>query len=717
MKTKFAKFFILNFLIAIIPYIKISAQAKEWIVFDTLNSQLPDDYVSSIVFDKNNVKWIGTDAGIISIDGNNWTLYDSANGDLPNDNIYSIAVDQNNNIWAGTDHGLAKFDGSRWTNYNTSNSLIPYDTLVYIAIDNTNNLWIGTDNFGLIKFDGSTWTSYTIDNSNIPDNSVWTINFNSGKILLGTDYGFTSFDGTSTWTDINSDNSNLPNDEVLSLGIDKNNIKWFGTDSGLVKLSGIQMVSYFTTNSQLPGNVINFINVDDSYNKWFCTDGGIAEYNNSSWSIFDTLNSGLPSNFTTCTKIDNQGNQWIATDAGLAVYRAGGVIGIDNPDKLPPVPDSLKLTENDCYLKLSWNSNPDTNIFNRIYRSTSSGGNYTLIADSIYDTVYYDINVQPNVTYYYVVSAVSDINKKESSYSKEVFGKAIRGGLAPLPPDSVNIEEVSDELYLSWQYDIRDSNTFFKIYRSTISGKNYSLIADSLYDNEYDDTTVVAGTTYYYVFTTTNEIVKKESGFSKEVSGKLNSAPEPPIPPDSLVLTTNKNKIILNWKYEVNPNIIFRVYRSDQSGINYSMLQDSIITLTYSDTNLIPQKIYYYVIRAFDKTSQLESSNSNEVSGGINVSDVQNQEASNNNIINTNSFFLNPFLIIKIESGNFDNNEIKLNLYDIFGRAVYTETKVLNTEQNETEFQINFSYFSSGVYFYTLESGTNSETGKIEILK
>jgi len=175
-------FLVLNFLFA---------QNPEWVVYNTSNSGLPDNFVRSIAVDPQGNKWIGTlEGGLAKFDGANWTVYNRSNSGLPSDSIEIIAIDGLGNTWIGTEgRGLAKFDGTNWTVYNTSNSGLPSYYVRAIAIDSYGNNWFGTV-VGLAKFDGLNWTVYNRSNSGLPDDYVRAIAIDSyGNKWIGTDVG------------------------------------------------------------------------------------------------------------------------------------------------------------------------------------------------------------------------------------------------------------------------------------------------------------------------------------------------------------------------------------------------------------------------------------------------------------------------------------------------------------------------------------------------
>jgi ligand-binding sensor domain-containing protein len=200
--------------------------------------------------------WIGTYLGLAKFNGTIFSIYNSSNSNLPSDFIFSILIDDSNNKWIGTSEGLAKFDGSSWTVFNTANSGLPYNSIRSLALDTFGRLWIGL--YGaLVKFDGSTWTVYDESNSNIPLNlgvtSIDTDAYNS--VWMGTVFGgLADFNGIDYWTVYNEFNSNLPNNDVNAVLIDANNNKWIGTGNGLAVFNegGVVITHIDNKNSALP---------------------------------------------------------------------------------------------------------------------------------------------------------------------------------------------------------------------------------------------------------------------------------------------------------------------------------------------------------------------------------------------------------------------------------------------------------------------------------
>ncbi len=177
---------------------------------------------------------------------------------------------------------------------------------------------------------------------------------------------------------------------------------------------------------------------------------------------------------------------------------------------LPP----LDLEANaDLFLnELEWRHSFDPALdYYNIYRSTTSGGPYTLLTDTV-QAQYEDDGLTANVTYYYVVTTVND-GEEESVYSNEA--SATPYGI-PDPPQNVSASAGSSSVTLYWNSSNDNRVSGYGIYRSTVSGGPYQQ-RGSTQDNNYTDTNVVSGTTYYYVVVCIYD-GQEESDYSLEVS-------------------------------------------------------------------------------------------------------------------------------------------------------------------------------------------------------
>ncbi len=107
-------------------------------------------------------------------------------------------------------------------------------------------------------------------------------------------------------------------------------------------------------------------------------------------------------------------------------------------DTLPPeAPINLSATAGDAVVDLNWGDSfePDFAGY-RVYRSTTSGSGYSLVANGLTSSDYSDTSVVNGTTYYYVVTA-ADASGNESADSSEVSA-------APTGPIVLSFNPVAD---------------------------------------------------------------------------------------------------------------------------------------------------------------------------------------------------------------------------------------------------------------------------------
>jgi len=90
--------------------------------FDVPNFQNKNQYINSIAIDRVGRKWLATEnGGVWMIDTNGkWFCYDTSTEEyMPSNKIRAIVVDEDDIKWVGTDKGLiSTIDGKQWTLYD-----------------------------------------------------------------------------------------------------------------------------------------------------------------------------------------------------------------------------------------------------------------------------------------------------------------------------------------------------------------------------------------------------------------------------------------------------------------------------------------------------------------------------------------------------------------------------------------------------------------------
>ena len=103
---------------------------------------------------------------------------------------------------------------------------------------------------------------------------------------------------TSIWVDYNHSNSSIGYDYLNCIVVDKNNVKWIGTEGvGLIKFDDKNFTVYSPPIFPIPSGLVTSIDIDDNNIKWIGTYGGVARFDDYSWQVFRQWNSPLPSDY------------------------------------------------------------------------------------------------------------------------------------------------------------------------------------------------------------------------------------------------------------------------------------------------------------------------------------------------------------------------------------------------------------------------------------
>ena len=243
---------------------------------------LDNRVINDFVIDKNNIKWIFTNNGVIKSDQETWSVPVSLSGLY----VKTGRIDADNNLWLVTDTQLIKY-------MPANNSIVRFkvegllDSFIStICIDDNNVKWIGNMT-GISKLDKdwSTIPFHDVDSlsegpyitiSDIQqdkNNNIWVSYYSPGNVCVS------SFNGTK-WQ---RHYSNIFV-AVNSLAVDSNNYIWAANDrTGLLYFNGINWVEAPSTNS-LPGSWWSQeVVIDKKNNKWAGTYQCIAKYDGKSY--------------------------------------------------------------------------------------------------------------------------------------------------------------------------------------------------------------------------------------------------------------------------------------------------------------------------------------------------------------------------------------------------------------------------------------------------
>ena len=132
------------------------------------------------------------------------TVWNSKNSNLPNNMNDHITIDKRGIIWLTADNMLVKFDGKSFTKVEPKNEALQKPLDVYtIASDNKNRKWLyGNSKF--LSFDDKSWTLYDQKITGIKETSHIIFNDKSNELFFCSGRGLTIYKN-DTWTYFNKD--------------------------------------------------------------------------------------------------------------------------------------------------------------------------------------------------------------------------------------------------------------------------------------------------------------------------------------------------------------------------------------------------------------------------------------------------------------------------------------------------------------------------------
>ena len=253
-------------------------------------------------------------------------------------------------------------------------------------------------------------------------------------------------------------------------------------------------------------------------------------------------------------------------------------------------PSAVSVSASDMQsLSVSWSAVEGANGY-EVYRSSSSGSGYTLVANlSGGEVQYRDTGLTIESTYYYQVRAY-----------RTAAGKTVYSGYSSVGSGTVKLSQVTglyvqmtkyNTLQLSWNAS-GDAKTY-EVYYSTSPDSGYKR-ATSTKKTTYKFTKAKCGQTYYFKVRTYEKIgkVKYYSDYCAAVSGRTVLTGTPTV----YVSKTKYNSVTIKWS-KVPSTKKYEIYYSTSPDGEYTLLKSQGGT-SYTHKNLTTGVTYYYKVRA-----------------------------------------------------------------------------------------------------------------------
>jgi sugar lactone lactonase YvrE/pimeloyl-ACP methyl ester carboxylesterase len=253
---------------------------KSWVSY-TANNGLGNSWVSGIAGASDDKVYVATNSGGLTVfDGANRKTYNTDNSKIPSNYLTSVVVDKQNRVWIGTlGFGVARLENDQWANFSLVNNFANA-----LTMDSANNVWVAT-NDGAMSFDGKMWATTNMT-SGLASNRVSTLaTAPDGKIWFGTDNGVSVYDGKLFHTYKKSDG--LGDNVVRAIAVDATRT-WVGTARGLSVLENGKWKTYTRADGLLDDDILALA-IDARGNVWVGTARGLSIFGGAKLQLNATL--------------------------------------------------------------------------------------------------------------------------------------------------------------------------------------------------------------------------------------------------------------------------------------------------------------------------------------------------------------------------------------------------------------------------------------------
>ncbi len=308
--------------------------------------------INCLVPDERNVLWIGTDNGILRLDGGSVTPV--AAEEVGRARALAMVKDHDGNVWIGTSDGLVRIDSRGAVSLEKRD---PSSAVTALFEDRERNLWIGNTN-GIERWRDGVFTSFaSVDPilsggvgpvfsdardrvwfapatgglfwlrdhrvgavPSLRDDVIYSIAEDADGVVVGRQRGGITRVHPSDDTFLTesfTERDGLPQNQVLAVHRTRDGAVWAGTLSrGAGRLKDGVFTTYTTTDG-LASNTVTAVLESSDGAIWFATPNGASVKSLAGWRRYSTAD-GLPSNDVNTLFEDSARMVWLGTAGGLA---------------------------------------------------------------------------------------------------------------------------------------------------------------------------------------------------------------------------------------------------------------------------------------------------------------------------------------------------------------------------------------------------------------
>ena len=287
--------------------------------------------VRALLRDRDANIWLGTERGLVRINGGSTSLLDEPGGDQE---INALFEDREGNLWVAGERSLERLRDSAFLTYPPGSGLTSESTGP-VYTDAEDRTWFAPFAGGLYWLKNG--QAEPVREAGLEKDVVYSIAGQKNEIWIGRQHGgvtrlryHNGLVKSLTYTEKNG----LAQNSVYAVYQARDGTVWAGTvNGGASSFKDGRFVTY-TTASGLSSNTIYSILETRDGTIWLATPNGLNAWSSLRWRTFSSR-EGLPSDSVNCLYEDSTSVLWIGTSNGLASFSS------DHVQVFPQAPESL----------------------------------------------------------------------------------------------------------------------------------------------------------------------------------------------------------------------------------------------------------------------------------------------------------------------------------------------------------------------------------------
>lgn len=244
-----------------------------WSVYNHKNSSLPNDSITSLFTDSDELLWLGTASnGLYSFSSGEFTQVAGSEGV----SINAISEDGDKVLWIGTDRGVYKYSGGTFSAFSIP--ALPDSQITDLIVDSRNIKWIGTAK-GCLKIDSSLVELIDSSSSPLKENYITAISKDiDSTIVICTPLGF-GINKNDSWSVYYSGDANCQiEDTIYDVAVNQIGKAYFATKTGIIVFSGSIWYSFNSDAEGITNSTMTAIGIDENNNCWAGTNSPATIY-------------------------------------------------------------------------------------------------------------------------------------------------------------------------------------------------------------------------------------------------------------------------------------------------------------------------------------------------------------------------------------------------------------------------------------------------------